>query len=266
MGTWEQTMSERNDICTYYYKEIIMDKQKEANMDMPNRSKFAGRFSKAHPDIDFEDKEARYSALNDDRDLLDSYEESGAALGNAFDKHPWTASMLMALKENDDLDPITWMADNGIDISKALEDEEYRKTISAKIADFESKQLEGKQADEERADNLQASADALKQLGLSDEENLKMWNHLFEEIVDPALRGEVSVDTWKAVQKAMNYDTDMVSARNEGAMVARNEKIKNNVKKSETSELPTLSTGARTSAQSKPQKESFAKQFFSGIE
>lgn len=244
-----------------------MAEKNSTNTERPNRDRYAQRFVKAHPDVDFEDKEARYGAMNADRDLLDTYEESGNALGDAFDKHPWTGSMLMALKDNEDLDPITWMAEQGIDISQALEDEEYRKTISEKIADYEQKQMEGKQADEERANNLQASADALRTLGLSDEENLKMWTHLFEEIVDPALRGEVSAETWKLVQKAQNYDGDVASARNEGAMQARNEKIKNGLKQGGDNLPPDLSSGARASAapQPKPTK-SFAKQFFEGVE
>lgn len=235
--------------------------------ERPNRSRYAERFSKAHPDVDFEDKEARYGAMNEDRDLLDSYEESGKALGEAFDKHPWTGSMLMALKDNDQLDPITWMAENGIDIQQALEDEEYRKTVSQKIADYEQKQLEGKQADEERAANLNKSAEALRELGLSDEENMKMWTHMWEEIIDPALRGEITADTWRLVQKAQNYDTDMESARNEGAMKARNEKIQNSLKKPSDSLPPDLSSGARTTAAPKPKKEkSFASSFFEGVE
>lgn len=235
--------------------------------ERPNRKRYAERFNKSHPDIDFEDKEARYGAMNEDRDMLDAYEQSGSALGETFDKHPWTGSMLMALKNDDSLDPISWMADNGIDIQQALEDEEYRKTISQRIADYEKKQLEGKQAEKERADNLQASADALRELNLSDDENLKMWNYLFEEVVDPALRGEVSAETWKMVQKAQNYDADVETARNEGAMKARNEKIQNNLKKSGTDLPPDLSSGARASAQPQPKpQKSLAKSFFEGLE
>jgi hypothetical protein len=246
---------------------------KKANTDeavvseRPNRSRYAERFSKSHPDIDFEDKEARYGAMNEDRDLLDSYEESGRALGETFDKHPWTGSMLMALKENDELDPITWMAENGIDIQQALEDEEYRKTISQKIADYEQKQLEGKKSDEERAANLQTSADALRELGLSDEENLKVWSHVWEDIIDPALRGEITADTWRLVQKAQNYDADIENARNEGAMKARNEKIQNSLKKPTNALPPDLASGARASAAPKPKKKkSFASSFFEGVE
>lgn len=245
-----------------------MAKDKEKPVDeRPNRSRYAERFSAAHPDIDFEDNEARYGAMNEDRDLLDSYEKAGQGLGDTFDKHPWTGSMLMALQQNDELDPITWMAENGIDIAQALEDEEYRKTISEKIADYEQKQLEGKQADEERANNLQASADALRELGLSDDENMEMWTHLFQEIVDPALRGEVTADTWRLVQKARNYDTDVEQARNTGAMQARNEKLRNPIKKKTEEMPPDLASGGRAGvARQQPQEKSMAQSFFEDVE
>ena len=53
--------------------------------ERPNRTAFSKRFSKRHSDIDFEDKEARYAAMNDDADLLGRYEESGKALSKVFD-------------------------------------------------------------------------------------------------------------------------------------------------------------------------------------
>lgn len=211
--------------------------------ERPNRKAFAERFSKRHKDVDFEDKEARYSALSDDSDRLSSYEESGRALSNVFEKHRWMASMFEALRKDDGLDPVTWMADNGIDIGQALEDEEYRSKISARIADFQKREVEGAKAADEREKNLMKSAKALSSLGLSDDENLELWNQLFQNVIDPALRGEVSADTWKMVQKARNYDNDVSSARETGALQARNEKIRNRVRTESTEIPPSLPQG-----------------------
>ena len=55
--------------------------------DRTNRKAFSDRFKKRHADIDFEDKEARYAAMNDDADTLERYGESGKALSKVFDKH-----------------------------------------------------------------------------------------------------------------------------------------------------------------------------------
>ena len=243
--------------------DVPADVPAEEAPSYPNREAFAGKFSKRHKDIDFEDKEARYGALSEDSDRLDRYEESGRALSDVFEKHRWMASMLEALREDDELDPITWMADNGIDIEEALSDEEYRSQISDRIAKYQENQLKGEEAERERESNLQASAEALSSLGLSDDENLEMWNYFFNEVVDPVLRGEISAETWKMVQKARNYDTDIASATEQGAMKARNEKIRNKVKDTQSDVPPTLSQGG--SADVKPKNTKKKDNFFSDI-
>lgn len=230
--------------------------------EYPNRKAFAGRFAKRHKDIDFEDKEARYGALNDDSDRLDRYEESGKSLSNVFEKHRWMASMFEALREDESLDPITWMADNGIDIEEALSSEEYRKGISDRIKAFQKQQIEGEKAAKEREKNLTKSAKALSSLGLSDEENLEMWNHLFNEVIDPALRGEISKETWQLVQKARNYDSDMQKASDTAAMKARNEKIRNQSRQVKADVPPSLPQAASGIPETKPKTQSPAAQFF----
>lgn len=202
------------------------------------RKAFSERFKKRHGDIDFEDKEARYGALNDDADRLDDYEKSGRALSDVFDKHRWFAAMLMDLRDNPDSDPVQWMASNGVDIQEAMEDPEYRKKISDLIGEHQRKQMEGEEAERERETNLGKSAQALGSLGLSDDENSELWNHFMQDVLAPALRGEISAETWKAVRKARDYDKDVAGAREQGGMQARNEKIQNKLKKPEGEVLP----------------------------
>lgn len=233
----------------------------------PNRDAFAARYAKRHPDRDFEDKEDRYSVLGEDADRLDQYEESGRALSKTFDSNRWLAAMIQDLRENPDLDPISWMADNGIDINEAMDDEEYRKKISDKIAAFQKKQVDGETAKKERDENFQKSAEALRSLGLSDDENMKIWSDFFTNVIDPALRGEVSEDTWKMVQKANNYDADVANAREEGGIQARNEKIQNQLKTPKQQSIPpTLAQGSGGTAKPKQEKKkSAAGEFFDGM-
>lgn len=236
----------------------------EAVEEFPNRKAFAGKFSKRHKDIDFEDKEARYGALNEDSDRLDRYEESGRALSDVFEKHRWMASMLEDLRDNEDLDPISWMADNGIDIAEALEDDEYRKEISDRIAAFQENQLKGEQAATEREQNLEKSADALSAVVENDDEFNEIWEYFFNDVVAPVLRGEVSEETWQMVKKARNYDADVASAGEKGAMQARNEKIRNKVKPRGEEEIPpALSQGGSSNA--KPQQKTKKNSFFEDI-
>ena len=143
--------------------------------DRPNRKAFSERFAKRHKDIDFEDKEARYGAMNDDADALARYEEDGKALSEMFDNNRWLAAMAMDLKKNPDLNPIQWMASQGIDIGAAMQDEEMGKKVAQQIADFQQKKADEDSHEQELFSNLQKSADAMEQLGLDDDAKADLW-------------------------------------------------------------------------------------------
>lgn len=230
-------------------------------MERPNRDRYSQMFSEDYPDIDFEDKEARYGAMANDREDLRSLRNSGRKLGAAFDKHRWLAAMFADLAENDDLNPITWMAQNGIDIAAALEDEKVANQVAEKIAEFQENQAKSEEIERERAENLRTSAENLQGLqekyGMDDDAALELWNDAFENIFDPLLRGEVTPETWEMIIKGKHYDADLNGAREEGAMKARNEKIQNKMTKSRTDVPPTLSQGGAQKATPKPKKDSF---------
>ena len=246
-----------------------MEEEKTINAPAtPNRDRYKERFSKRHSDIDFDNeemKEDRYAALNDDADLLDEYESSGKALSDVLDKNRWIGAMLMDLKDDPDLDPITWMAQNGIDINEAMEDEEYKQKIADLIADHQKKQIEGEEAAKQRDDNLKKSADALSALGLSNEENMKLWTHMFTNVIEPALKGEISTETWQMLQKALNHDNDVAVAEEQGAMRARNEKIANNLRKPTAEPMPPSLSQTAQGHVAPAKKKTAASDFFEGL-
>ena len=233
----------------------------------PNRDIYKAMYAEDYPDEDFEDKEARYGRMIEDRKRYNQYRQSGKALSETFDKHRWLAAMLQDLREDKDLDPITWMAQNGIDINEALQDEEYAKKISEKIADFQKRQVEGEKAEAEKMENLQKSADTLNglkdELGLSDEDCSRLWESFMKNILVPADNGLVDEDTWRMLIKAENYDNDVKTARDEGARNAGNAKITNRLRKSQTNTPPTLSQGTGQRATPQTQQRS---SFWEGME
>lgn len=219
--------------------------------DRPNRKAFSDRFKKRHADIDFEDKEARYGAMNEDADMLSQYEDSGRALSDIFDSNKWIAAMLMDLKDNPDMSPIEWMASQGIDIQEALDDPETAKKVAAQIAKHQESVTEQKKHEEELTQNLRKSRENLdKALGLEGEEASELWNKVWEMISD-AENGIISTETWQMFQNGYNYNSDVESARTEGAMQGRNEKIQNKLKKSgdSTDVPPTLSASGGGNSQ-----------------
>lgn len=234
-----------------------MEKQEKINNTQqtprPKRDAYKQMFNEDYPDLDFEDKEARYEQMARDRNTLRSYKKSGEALNNVFENNRWLAAMVQDLASNPDTNPIEWMADNGIDINEVMSDENVRGKITEKIATFQQKQLEDEQEDEQRKKNFAKSAKALQSLGLSEEQNMQMWSDFYSNIIDPALRGEVTEETWRMIQKANNYDNDIQQAREQSAMQARNEKIRNSVKQFDTPMPPTLSQqGGQNASAKKP--------------
>ena len=239
-----------------------MEQESPAEDERPNRTAFSKRFSKRHSDIDFEDKEARYGAMNDDADMLSKYEDSGKALSKMLDSNKWLAAMVLdSTRKN--MHPFEWMASQGIDIKAALEDEELGKKVAAQISKFQEKVAEQEKHSQQLDDNLRKSYETLQGLGLSDEETNELWGKAFGVIQD-AEEGNISAETWKLFKNAYNYDADISSAREEAAMQARNEKIQNKVRSSKTESgmPPSL---ANAGSGNEPAKTTKRESFFDGI-
>ena len=96
---------------------------------------------------------------------------------------------------------------------------------------------------------------------MSDDEATELWNSFFTDIVDQALMGVVTAETWNMLMKAKNYDADIKTAKEEAAMRARNEKLQNNVKDWGQNLPPSLSQATNQAASAKRKRGSF----FSGL-
>lgn len=227
----------------------------------PNRDAYQKMFAEDYPDVNFDDKEARYGKMVEDRKRYKQLSESGRKLSGTLGKHRWMAAMWQDLSEDEEgaLDPFTWMAKNGVDIQRAIEDEEYRKQINQYLSEWQQKQEENEAVNSEREENLKSSGQALddlsRELNLSDEQCDRLWEHMFKEVIVPGWFGEVSKDTWKMALHAMNYDQDIANAREESAMQARNEKHANKVKNFNDSKVPpSFSQGRGQRATPAPKK------------
>lgn len=210
----------------------------------PNRDRYAAMFGEDNPDVDFEDKEARYGRMAEERESLRKFKQSGKKLSGILDKHRWVGAMLMDEEEN----PLVWMAKNGIDIKAALDDPEVMQKVTDAFDEWTKAQAAGEEAEAAKDEAIARSVEELealqKEVGLSDEQKNRMFAYFWDEVWLPAFSGEVSKDTWMAIMHAMNYDQDIKNARDEAAMQARNEKFANKVKSfDETKVPPTFSQG-----------------------
>jgi len=224
----------------------------------PNRDRYASMFGEDNPDVDFEDKEARYGRMAEERERYRNLRESGKKLTGILNKHRWLGAMLM----DDEEHPFVWMAKNGIDPREILSDPEVMGKAVEAFDGWKKKQTEGEAAEAAKDEALGRSAEALNSIqqkyGLSDEQKNRMMEYFWDEVWLPAWNGEVSEDTWTAVMHAMNYDTDMQNAREEAAMQARNEKHANRLKTFDDGQTPppSFSQGSSRPAQKQEKKES----------
>lgn len=231
--------------------------------DRPNRKAFSDRFKKRHADIDFEDKEARYAAMNDDADLLGRYEESGKALSKVFDKHKWLAALAMDMEKNPDDNPFDAMARLGIDVKTLFDDPEGGKKLAEILAKHNEEVAEQNAAADRNFANMQKSYERL--MNLYPDEVDDMWSQIYE-IHDKVESGDISDDIWKMLHNANNYDSDITSARDEAAMQARNEKIQNKVRSSANEGIPpSLSSSGAGNAPAKKKTKKRASSFFDDI-
>ncbi|MCR5270556.1 MAG: hypothetical protein K6D91_06015 [Prevotella sp.] len=218
-------------------------------------------FVEDNPDVDFEDKEARYGRLAEERENYRTMKKSGAGLSKALDRNRWLGSMFKDLAENPEKNPLVWLVENGIDVKAALDDPKVMEEVDEKFKNWQQKQVDGENAEKTQNDNIRKSLEALsavqQKMGISDEQFDRMWEHFWNEVFAPAFNGEVSEETWTAILHAMNYDQDIADAREEAAMQARNEKFANKVKTYEESRVPpSFSAGRPLHTQTqKPKKE-----------
>lgn len=231
--------------------------------ERPNRTAFSKRFSNRHSDIDFEDKEARYAAMNDDADLLEQYEQSGKALSKVFDKHKWLAALAMDMEKNPDDNPFDAMARLGIDVKTLLDDPEGGKKLAEILAKHNEDVAEQNEATEKVTANMRKSLERLMKLYPDDAQD--MWSQIYE-IHDKVESGDISDDIWKMLHNANNYNSDISSARDEAAMQARNEKIQNKVRSSANEGIPpSLSSSGAGNAPAKKKTKTRASSFFDDI-
>lgn len=228
----------------------------------PNRDKYASMFGEDNPDVDFEDKEARYGRMAEERENYRNLRKSGSQLSKALGNNRWLGAMFQDLAENPEKNPLVWLVENGIDVKAALDDPEVMAQVDEKFKNWQQKQIDGEAAEAAKDaaidESLNALASVQQEFGLSDEQFDRMWEHFWDNVFAPAFKGEVTKDTWIALMHAMNYDQDMANAREEAAMQARNEKHTNKLKTYDEQQVPpSFSQGQGQRVKSERKKEGF---------
>ena len=196
------------------------------------------RYTSKNPEKEYGTENADDALVADILAELEGYDarlaefEEGRAqsqkMVDLFNRDPRSSKYLLALASGEG-DPIDYLLDiYGPDLLDALQSEEGR----AKIVESNSKWMEKKASEESsmqaRMDNYAKSVADLEafasEKGLSDEQAVEIFEKV-NQIGFDALEGIYSRESFEMAYNAMNYTTDVETARKEGERDGRNERI-----------------------------------------
>lgn len=165
------------------------------------------------------------------------FEESQAQskkMVDLFNRDPRSSRFLLAMASGEG-NPIEYLLDiYGPDLLDALQSDEGR----AKIVESNTKWLEKKSSEEStmqtRMDNYEKSISDLvafaEEKGISDEQAVAIFEKV-NQIGFDAIEGIYSRESYDMVYNAMNYTSDVETARKEGEVAGKNQKIEEKLAK-----------------------------------
>lgn len=222
----------------------------------PNKQKFRDNFASNYPDVDMNDEEAYFGALNEENEKnsqnslrLKDYEDSEKRLGDAFETDPRTAGLFLELTKEGGK-PLDYLIDHYsqefVDAINDPDNEEFRDKLAKKQQEELKRIAENEQLEKESSDNLEASLDALteagQELGLSDDQLADVFQQ-FMQFTEDLIRDKVSKDWWKIIAKGLSHDADVEQASVEGEVKGKNAKIKEKLDREKPSALNVASGG-----------------------
>lgn len=265
--------------------EVIVEKEQpaveqpatEQPPQLSAKDRYRSRYGESYPDMNLDDEEAFYTQANSNLDELENYRQSNKELGEAFDRTPELAGMVVAARNGQN--PFAWLAENigpDMDIRELANNPEFAESMGNALTKFMENQEKAKAKKEEIGNNAIKSIETLKELqaekGLSDEQCIKMANDFFgefdedgnpvgkESFMYKASNGIVTKGMWESLINGRNYDADIKSATDKARASALNEKVQNGIKNFQGTGLPqSMSTsGAGKTPEKKKNNNSFA--------
>lgn len=201
------------------------------------RDTFRERFGKRFPDVDADDEEAYYGALNGEFDRIEASDNAQRELGEVLARDPRSAGFLMVLKSGGN--PMEYLIEQyGDDFRDALNDEEKAKEFAAAFAKNVEKRTESENLRAQADANMQSMLDALDAAqadgSFADDDAVKAFEYLYADggLLDRILVNDIKKEDWMMLMKAAKYDDMMAEneakvaeAREEGEIAGRNANI-----------------------------------------
>lgn len=202
-----------------------------------SREAFVARIKDRHPDLDENDEEGFYSAVNADydeddqgREELKKYREDDEKLRDIFQKDPRMANVFLGMARGENV--LEYILDTfGPDFLEYInnpENEEARARIAEKQKQWLEKQATSRDLERQASDNLDKALDAFdavaEETGATDEDKEDAFKK-FIEFQQRAIVNDIDEDMWRLFFKGVTHDADVEQAGMEGEVRGRNAKI-----------------------------------------
>ncbi len=201
------------------------------------------RLKTKYPDREYADDEALFGQINDDYDeyenTLKEKTDAENKLTNMFSEYPHSARFISDMANG--TNPWVAMVEQlGMDgITDIFENPKYKEELAKAQEEHVKRLTKANDLEKEYNTNLSASLEMLQaaqeELGLSDEQ-VDQAVDLLMAIANDAIVGKFSRESFDMALKALNHDTDMAAAREEGAVEGRNAKIEEKLRKPKSSD------------------------------
>lgn len=204
----------------------------ENNPIKSRRDQHLERLRTKYPEKKFEDDEEIFGQISDDYDSFEA--ENGAmkererSLSNMFRENPQAAFILNDMREGKD--PVMSLVRRlGMEVKDVMEDPSMQEKIEAANKEYLERVAKSKQLDEEYERNMERTLNKTlpeyqQQHGASDEE-IDAIGAAWVQIIREGIMGILSPETITLIANALNHDTDVANAQEEGEITGRNAKI-----------------------------------------
>ena len=195
------------------------------------------RMRKKYPDKKFEDDEEIYGQIYDDYDQyeqdLNGYKDREKAMSDMFAADPRSAQFLADMHNGQD--PFVGLVKNfGVNIEDVLHDPKMQEQIAEANKEYVERVAKSRKLDEEYEKNMDASLETLRQFqeerGMSDDQ-IDAVVDVVLTVVRDGVMGKFSKETLAMFVNAINHDSDVASASEEGRVAGRNDKIVEGLRK-----------------------------------
>lgn len=195
------------------------------------RDSMSERLRTKYPDREFADDEAMYGQISDDYDdyegQIANYKKNEEDLVNMMNIDPRSAYFLDNMKKGND-PVVEFVRMFGTDIKDRLEDPEWQEKLAEANKDFVERVAKEKELETQYDANLDETKENLRQFqeshGLTDDQVDEVFGVL-AGIVGDGIVGKFSVESMELAMKAINYDTAVKDARDEGEVAGKNARI-----------------------------------------